>query len=314
MRRILIVCALAVVLVVVAPFAGALPEGPRAEFVFWSLRVPRTLMGVLVGATLASAGAVYQQVFANPLATPSTVGTLAGATLGALAAIVLGLTNLGGVSVVSLAAFVGALLSSLLVASLAASRRLRMEDLLLAGIAVSLATSALATGLQYSADMAAAFSAARWSLGHLPQVGYQGVLLLTPFVVVTLAGLFLLTRSLQALVTGEDLAASQGVDTARVRTLALGLGALGVAACVAWCGPIGFVGLIVPHLVRLTVGAATHRLLPLSAVMGAAFLVTCDVAARLTLPGRELPVGVLTAALGAPALVLLLVRNARRAR
>lgn len=184
-----------------------------------------------------------------------------------------------------------------------------MNDVLLAGIAVSLAASAIATGIQYVADSRATFAAARWSLGQLPQVGYRGVALLTPIVAVTSALLLSQARGLAALAMGDELAASQGVNVPRLRLIVLGSASLAVAAAVAWCGPIAFVGLIVPHLVRLAVGPSVRSLLPLSLVAGSAFLTVCDALARALVPGRDLPVGVVTAALGAPALVVLIVRK-----
>jgi ABC-type Fe3+-siderophore transport system permease subunit len=199
----------------------------------------------------------------------------------------------------------------LLVSGLAASGKLSKNDVLLAGIAVTLAASALASGVQFASDARALVAAAQWSLGQLPQVGYRGVLLLGPFAVTTLVGLLALGRPLQNLALGEDLAQAQGVNVRRLRFLVLLIASLGVAACVAWCGPIAFVGLIVPHIVRLLIGPNLRSLLPLSFIGGAAFLVLCDAIARVALPGRELPVGVITAALGAPALVFLVSRSRR---
>jgi iron complex transport system permease protein len=295
-----------------AAFVGQDLSGPRGEFVLWTLRVPRVLMGCLVGGTLALTGAAFQALFANPLATPSTIGTTAGAALGALAALVL---NLGPATttlpIVTLSAFAGALAASSIVALVASSGRARMADVLLCGIAVTLAATALGTGIQYMADMRALFAATQWSLGQLPQVGYRSSLVLLPFVLVTAGVLLASTRALQALAIGEDLAVSQGVDVRRLRFLTLGAGSLGVAACVAWCGPIAFVGLIVPHIVRLGLGANLRTLLPMSLVSGAAFLVVCDTIARTALSGRELPVGVITAAIGAPTLIVLIARRAR---
>ncbi len=305
-------CVASALVLAVSPLVGANLDGPAGEFVLWQLRVPRVLVGAMVGGTLGLSGAVFQTIFSNGLATPSTVGTTAGATLGALVALTIGggavLTSL---PVLPLAAFAGALVVSLFVAAFAASGRARVNDIVLAGIAASLATTAISTGIQYTADQGALFAAIQWSLGHLPQVGYRGVALLAPFVVICIGVLLTLTRALQTITGGEDLARAQGVDVARVRTLALGVGALGVGACVAWCGPIAFVGLIVPHGVRLAVGVSRRVLLPLSLVGGAAFLVACDTVARIALPGRELPVGVVTAALGAPALIALLARRRR---
>lgn len=282
------------------------------DFVLLQLRLPRLLVGALVGATLGLSGAAFQAVFNNSLATPSTVGTTAGATLGALLALSLDVGGgVFGVSLLTAASFGGALMTTLLVSGLAASGRLSKNDVLLAGIAVTLAASALASGIQFASDARALVAAAQWSLGQLPQVGYRGVALIAPFSAVTLAGLLALGRPLQNLALGEDLAQTQGVNVARLRFSVLLVASLGVAACVAWCGPIAFVGLIVPHLVRLLLGPSLRALLPLSFIGGAAFLVTCDALARVVLPGRELPVGVITAALGAPALVFL-VSRARR--
>ena len=295
-----------------AALLGPSLEGPGGDFIFWQLRVPRVLVGALVGATLALSGAVFQALFDNPLATPSTVGTTAGATLGALAALAFDVSfELEGLPIVTVSAFAGALAASLLVASVASAGRAHTSDVLLAGIAVTLAASALATGIQYVSEARAIFSAVQWSLGQLPQVGYRGAILLAPFAVVTSAGMLALTRGLQSLALGEELAHAQGVDVPRLRFFALTLGSLGVAACVAWCGPIAFVGLIVPHLVRLVVGPSLRAVLPLSLLWGAGFLVFCDTVSRLLLPDRELPVGVITAALGAPALVVLIARARR---
>jgi iron complex transport system permease protein len=287
-------------------------SGAQGQFILWQLRVPRVLVGMLVGATLALVGAVFQALFQNPLATSDTVGTTAGAIVGALFAFALDSSRtVQGLPLVTVCAFVGALSASLLVASFASSRTAHSSDVLLAGIAVTLAASALASGIQYVSDSHALFAATQWSLGQLPQVGYRGVLLLVPPCGLCCTLLLMLTRPLQAFALGEDLAHSQGVNVPRLRLLALGLGSLGVAACVAWCGPIAFVGLIVPHLVRRVLGSSYRVLLPMSLCVGAALLVTCDAFSRLIVPGRELPVGIVTAALGAPTLVLLVARGRR---
>ena len=306
--RIAAVAVLSLALVAIAALVGPSLEGARGEFIFWELRVPRVLVGALVGGTLSLVGASFQTLFANPLATESTVGTTAGATLGALSALALAVPSSGAYPVLFIAAFAGALLASFAVALVASSGRARLGDVLLAGITVTLATSALSTGLQYISESHALIDAARWSLGALPQVGYTGVLILVPIVVPIWIALLLLTRALQTFAFGEELAHARGVDVRKLRFLVLGLGSLAVAACVAWCGPIAFVGLVVPHLVRLAVGPALGRLLPLSLLGGGAFLVTCDAVARSLVAGRELPVGVVTATLGAPSLVLLLFR------
>jgi iron complex transport system permease protein len=307
-----LVAGVSLALVALAALLGPSLGGERGSFIFWELRVPRVLVGALVGGTLSLVGACFQTLFANPLATESTIGTTAGATLGALGALALGLPGAGGVPVLFSASFVGALAASLAVALVASSGRARLNDVLLAGITVTLATGALSTGLQYVSDSHALIDAAKWSLGQLPQVGYGGVLLLLPVVVPVWLALLLFSRALQTFAFGEELAHARGVNVRRLRFFVLVLGSLAVAASVAWCGPIAFVGLVVPHLVRLAVGPALGRLLPLSVLGGAAFLVVCDALARSIVPGRELPVGVVTATLGAPSLVVLLFRARER--
>jgi len=310
--RIALFIALSLALATLSLWVGPSFSGTTRDFVFLELRLPRLLVGALVGATLSLSGAAFQAIFNNALATPSTVGTTAGATLGALLALSLDVGGgVLGVSLLTASAFGGALMTTLLVSGVAASGRLSKNDVLLAGIAVTLAASALAGGVQYASDARALVAAAQWSLGQLPQVGYRGVLLISPFAALTLAGLLALGRPLQNLAQGEDLAQAQGVNVTRLRFLVLLIASLGVAACVAWCGPIAFVGLIVPQLVRLLVGPSLRTLLPLSFIGGAAFLVICDAIASVALPGRELPVGVITAALGAPALVFLVSRSRR---
>jgi iron complex transport system permease protein len=307
--RVLLLALLSVALSAVAVLIGPALAGAQGSFIFWQLRVPRVLVGALVGGTLGLVGACFQTLFANPLASESTVGTTAGATLGALAALALELP--GGFPTIFGCACVGAGLASVSVTLVAGSGRASMGDVLLAGITVTVATGALSVGLQYLSDSRALVAAARWSLGQLAQVGYDGVLLLAPIVVPCWLLLLARARALQSFAFGEDLAESRGVSVPALRRLVLGVGSLAVAACVAWCGPIAFVGLIVPHVVRRVAGPELRRVLPLSLFTGAAFLVLCDALARSLAPGRELPVGVVTAALGAPGLVLLLFRARR---
>jgi iron complex transport system permease protein len=288
---------------------GASLSGQHGAFILQELRFPRVCLGAIVGAMLGLTGAVYQAVFDNPLATPSTVGTTAGAALGALTVMVLFPGGGSSLPLVSIAAFGGALLVTFAIAAIAASGRARINDVLLAGIAISLAAGAITTGLQFQADIAATFEAVRWSLGQLTQVGWQGVQLLLPVVVFCCVVLLANTRALESMIGGEERAHAQGVDVRRTRSVCLATGALGVGAVVAWCGPIAFVGLIVPHLVRLSLGPTRRVLFPMSALTGAAFLVLCDGLARLVMPDHDLPVGVVTAMLGAPLLVWLVTRR-----
>ena len=304
------VIATAVVLGVVAicPWIGPDVSPEQFDFVFWQLRVPRVAMATLVGMVLGICGAAYQTIFSNVLATPSTVGTTAGAALGALIAVLVGGMGTAYIPMVAICAFIGALAVTFCIAYIAASGRARIHDVLLAGIAMTLAAGAISTGLQFQADMASTFEAVRWSLGNLAQVGYKGVVMLVPFALVTVVTMMMHSRALESMMLGEEKARSQGVSVVRVRTLVLGVGALGVGASVAWCGPIAFVGLIVPHFVRKAFGASRRLLLPMSALLGAGFLVLCDTVARTCLDGRELPVGVMTSGLGAPLLIWMITR------
>jgi len=305
-----LVVVLSLVVVAASPFLGESLGGANGSFIFVELRVPRTLMAILAGGTLSLVGAVDQALFGNPLASESTIGTLAGATLGAVAALVLGAARgPAGLPAVTLCAFAGAVLVTMPLTAIAASGRATMGSVLLAGIATSTMATAISMGLQYTADATSIFSATRWTLGSLQQLGYLGVVAVACVTLPTAALLLWQTRALEALAAGEERAHGQGVSLARLRTVCLATSSLGVAAVVAWCGPISFVGLIVPNLVRLLFGPSQRRLLPYSILVGAAFLVGCDAIARLAWPGHELPVGVVTAALGAPALVWLIARR-----
>lgn len=279
------------------------------EFIILQLRLPRLIIALLIGSTLALVGGSFQILFRNPLATPSTVGTTAGATLGALLALTLGFEGVLGISAVTFCAFIGALLATSLVLGVATSARARIEEVLLAGIAITLAAGAVSQGLHLIAGQTALFAAAQWSLGQLPQVGYDRVLLLLGPVVLCHAALISQHRSLMTLSWGEERARSLGVNTRRVRLLLLLGGCLGVGAAVALCGPIAFVGLLVPHLVRQCLGEQAGFDLKVISFSGAVFLLASDTLAQFGLPQIEVPVGVVTASLGAPALFLLILRR-----
>lgn len=313
MTRHIALIALCLGVLAAGPFIGITPADHAFDFVFYQLRIPRMLVAALVGCTFGIVGAAFQCIFGNPLATPSTTGTTAGAALGALVAFVLFPGTVAQWSLgIAAFALIGALLIAFPVALLASRRNNRMEDVLLAGIALTLAAGALTTGLQFQADMAATQRAVLWSLGSLTQVGYGGLMGLAPLCILCCIGVLTQTRALETLVSGEERAHSQGVAVIRTRTTVLGFGAIGIAACVAWCGPIAFVGLIVPHIVRRILGSTRTVLLPFSGLVGAAFLVGCDALSKFVVGGRELPVGVMTAAIGAPLLIGLVLRQRHR--
>ncbi len=280
--------------------------------IFFVARFPRVLAGALVGAALASAGVVFQAMLRNPLATPFTLGVSAGSSLGAMLAIVFGASaTLGPFSPVPLASLAGASIAAALVYWLAApyGRAMSTAVLLLAGVTLNSFFSALILFVQYLADFAQLYRATRWLMGDLDVGAFGPILAALPLLVVGFILFALLPSSLNLLSVGPDAAAARGVDVARVQRTAFISASLVTSAAVSLAGPIGFVGIVVPHLVRLMVGVDHRLVLPASALFGAAFLVGCDVAARTMFAPVEIPVGVVTAMIGGPFFLWLLVRN-----
>lgn len=280
----------------------------------WDIRLPRVVLGALVGATLASSGAAYQGTFRNPLADPYLLGVAAGAGLGATLVIVYGRAAGNAARLLPLAAFAGAIVAVTAAYALAsaADRERSSTSIVLSGIAVAAFFTAVQTYVQQrNTDILREVYS--WILGRLNTTdGWADVRMVLPYVAVSAAVLLLARRHLDVLRTGEDEAAALGLDVRRTRLVVVGAATLGAAAVVAVSGLIGFVGIIVPHIVRLVAGPSYRRLLPLSMAFGAAFLVLTDVAARTIVAPGELPIGVVTAFFGAP--FFFLVLRGRRAR
>jgi iron complex transport system permease protein len=292
--------------------AGIVHGDPSMQLIFWQIRLPRILLSLLGGAALAVSGLGFQTLFRNPLAEPYTLGVSSGAALGAVLALRFEGGTFLGLSLVGIASFAGALGATALIVGLALRRQgIETSTLLLAGVAVSLSCSAIILFLQYLADSTQTFRMVRWMMGGLSVVGYGEVLWLLPWVIAGSAGLFALRWELNLLLTGEELAASRGVDLARLRRLVLLATSLMIGALVAVAGPIGFVGLIVPHMLRRLVGHDHLFLLPACILGGGAFLTLCDAAGRTVMAPAELPVGILTALLGGPFFLWLLVWRRR---
>ena len=279
--------------------------------IFWRLRLPRIVGAAVVGAGLASAGCAFQATLRNPLAEPYTLGVSAGAALAAVLAIRFGLDqSILGASGVGIAALAGALATVYMVWRIAAvGDRLPPATLLLAGITVAMFCGALTMVVQYSANVSEVYRMVRWMMGGLDGVLWRPLYIATPATILGIVVLMWLARDFNALAAGADSAASLGVSPKRVVTIAFATSALLVGAGIAIAGPIGFVGLIVPHIMRALVGADHRRLIPVSALAGGGALVLCDLLARTVLYPAELPVGVLTALLGGPFFLALLVRE-----
>jgi iron complex transport system permease protein len=279
------------------------------QAIVWELRVPRVVLGGLVGAMLSLAGASYQGVFRNPLADPYLLGVAAGAGLGAT--IVIAYLPAGSRSLLPVAAFAGAVVAVVLAYLVGRSVGGRSSiTLILAGVAVAAFFTALQTYLQQrnAETIRQVYS---WILGRLSTTGWSEVLMLLPYVAVCATVLLLHRRLLDVMSVGDAEADSLGIRSGRVRALVVIAATLGTAAAVAVSGLIAFVGIVVPHTVRLMVGPSYRLLLPLSMVFGATFLILSDLAARTVASPAELPIGVITAFIGAPFFVVVL-RTSRR--
>lgn len=311
--RLLVWGVLTMLIGMASAWIGPQISGELGQAILHELRIPRAVAGMIMGAVLAGAGAVLQILLQNPLATPGTVGTTAGASLGVILALLFGVESaLFGIPLLPLAAFAGALTVTSIIVLVASRHRTRTEDVLLAGIALTLMTGAISSALRLGFDQVMALDALRWSLGSLTLIGFERLWLALPFLLVSMLGMLMLLRPLDVLVTGIDRAGTRGVNVPRIRTWGVGLASLGVAAGVAMAGPIAFVGLVCPHIMRLWGGGQPRFLVPASMCLGLAFLPLCDSLGRVLLDQREVPVGVITAAIGAPLLFLLVVRRSRQ--
>lgn len=293
----------------------------NARFIGFNLRLSRTWLALQVGATLGICGAVLQVLFRNPLAEPYTLGIAGGGSLGALLCIRLGwVASLAGVSSVSLCAFAGAILVvGVAWLSLRGRAKLSSNDMLLGGVATGLFCGAMMMLVTAVSNERVTFEAIRWMLGSLdPIIDSSGWML--PLILPAWLLLPLYARSLNQFRLGDDLATSRGVDIRRLFLACLLLTTLATAAVVAHCGPIGFVGLVVPQAVRLIWGEDCRILIPASATLGGAFLIVCDWGSQFALPlagwatgrqmgGAAVPVGVVTALVGVPVLLALLRRR-----
>ncbi len=287
---------------------GAKTVGER---IFWDIRLPRVLLGFIAGATLSTCGLAFQSVFRNPLADPFLLGVSGGAALGAVIAIKLGLVfSIIGVPCPQLFAFAGALATILVVHGIGRARKgFTTATMLLTGVAVSFCFSALIMLVQYISDFSQSFTMVRWMMGSLSIVGFKPVLQIAIMSVIGVAVIVLKRSELNLLTTGDELAAGRGVDVERTRRVIFVAVSLSTGAVVAICGPIGFIGLIIPHIMRIVFGPDHFDLTPACIIGGGAFLVLCDTAARLVIMPVEVPVGIITAILGGPFFIWLLFRN-----
>ncbi len=288
-------------------YAAALRgESPHAEILFGA-RVPRVLMAMVAGCGLALAGVLFQSLVRDALADPYTLGVSSGASLGAVVAICLGWRHAGQLHAVTASAFAGASLVLLLVLAIAArGPRLSSFTLLLSGITINSISMALILFLHNIADFSQSFAISRWLMGGIEEADYASLAAVAVLVVAVSLYVFAHARDWNLLAVGEDWALARGVSVNRIMFTGFLAGSLVTGAVTAMTGPIAFVGLMVPHAVRLVTGADHRFVIPVSCLIGAAFLAICDTVARTVLAPAQIPVGVITALLGGPFFIWLL--------
>jgi iron complex transport system permease protein len=312
--------AVAVATLCVAPLIGSVSidfarafagQSPDKEILFYT-RLPRVLLALLAGGTLAVAGVLFQALLRDALATPYTLGISSGASLGAVIAICLGWRAVAGLSAVWICSFAGSALVLLLVLGIASEgQRMSSFTLLLAGISINTICLAAILFLQYIANFGQTFAIVRWLMGGIDAVEYSTLAWLAAATLPAVTFIFLKARDWNLMAVGEEWAAARGVNVSRLILTGYLLGSFVTGSVTALTGPIGFVGLIVPHALRLRLGADHRVLIPCSFLLGAAFLAVCDTLARTVLAPTEVPVGVVTALLGGPFFIWLL-RSKRR--
>jgi len=307
--------------VVICPLYGIVMISPvsilsneELRYIFLTIRLPRTVVAMLAGGSLAVAGMVFQAIFRNPLADPYTLGVSSGASLGAAICITAGIGgSLFGLPFVIIGAFSGALCSVFLIYSFALSRDTNSSTLLLAGVIVATLCSGLIMFIHFTAGLHQSFQIVRWLMGSVDGVNYQLLITIGIPLAIFFAVIIPLMPQLDQFLTGDSIAHSRGVNLRASRILFITITALAVGAIVAVCGPIGFIGIIAPHACRLVIPGVRHRLLMVcSFLTGGTFLVITDTFARSIAPPSEIPVGIITAVVGGPIFLLLLFHRKSR--
>lgn len=288
---------------------GPMPSDPQGEHTLWTIRLPRIILGLLVGAALGTAGCLMQGVLANPLAEPGVIGVSSGAAVGACAVIVVGGVGVNGWFLAA-AAFVAALITAAAVYLMSLRNGTSSSIMLvLTGIAVNAVALGIIAYLTFLATTAAREQIVFWQLGSLTAATWGSIWIVLPLVLGGVLVAFLIVRKLDLLALGEIQAASLGVDVEAVRRQVIVLVAVLTAAAVAFTGIIMFVGLVIPHVMRLIVGPRHSILLPASVIGGALVIALADLAARTMMTGADLPLGMLTSLIGGPAFFVLLRRS-----
>ena len=294
---------------IIGSLFGRFPVDASLQDIIWRIRAPRVLMAALVGAALSCGGLVFQALLRNPLAEPYILGISGGAAIGAISGILMGLSRFPGVSLLS---FFGSMMTLALLLLISSGRTILHKDsLLLSGVMVNAFCSAVIMFLVSITRDVRIHNIIFWLMGDLSLVGFHQVFILALIMIPCLTVLFWLSNSMNLILLGKESARSLGVNLAAVTVILLVTTSLMVSATVSQCGLLGFVGLVMPHLLRLLLGSDHRVLLPACVLGGATYMILCDVLAR-TLPRQgEMPAGVITALIGAPLFILLLKRSAK---
>jgi iron complex transport system permease protein len=312
----IILCVLAGIVLFTAPFFGvktitlnSLFNSFTTNYVFWQIRMPRVITSFLAGMVLSLGGMTFQAMFRNPLATPFTLGVSSGAAFGASAYILLGFSiSVLGISGITFFAFLGSLVSIFIVYGITKIKRgFSTSTMLLAGVAISFFFSSLILFIQYMSDFTQTFSIVRWLMGGFEIVGFGSFFSMLPFATAGLIIIFFQINELNLISTGDDIAVSRGVNINKSKTLLFFATSLMISGVVSICGPIGFVGMMCPHICRLMIGNNHKYLMPASVIFGGMFLTACDAVSRIVIAPAEIPVGIITALLGGPFFLWLLL-------
>lgn len=322
-RNIILLTLFTIAVLTVAPFLGmkvinpaGILSGELSPDIFINIRIPRVLLGFLAGSCLAACGMVFQALFRNPLATPFTLGIASGASFGAAFTILTGLTGMVlWVPSTTIGALGGAFAAMLLVYGFSSlQRNMSSITILLAGIAVSFLFSSLLMFVQFLSNLRHSFQIIRWLMGGLEVYGYRQIISMLPLAILGMTAIFAKLPELDLLLTGEDSAKTRGVNVARTKTVLFFATSIVVGAIVSVCGPIGFIGMMTPHLCRLVFGY-NHKILgPATFLSGGVFLVICDTVARTIIAPSEIPVGVITSLLGGPFFLWILFTSLKKGK
>jgi len=311
------------IILVILPFLGITDikinsifkniDNNTESYIFWYLRVPRTLLGFLAGSILAIAGLIFQNIFKNSLATPYTLGISSGASAGVVIAIKLGLSiSFLGLNGTYFYGFIGAFLSILFILTIAKLvRSFSIYTLLMTGVAVNFFFSSLIVILHYLFDFSQTVSILRWLMGGITPTGYKQILFLTPFFICFIGFTFLTKNQLLIASGGDNFAYSKGLNIKYFRILVFIVTSLIIGIIVSIVGPIGFIGLVIPHISRIFFKRDFNAVIFMSIIMGGTLLLITDFISRILIPPVEIPVGIITSLIGAPFFLFVLISSLR---